>query len=516
MPEEKRRFPRFPVTLQVELKDKGRVQELVTSDASRHGVFLRIDSPRPVRQLVQLTFQLPEGDTIDVMGMVARSMPAAEAGPQGPGMGVDFFAMSKGARDVWEGFVRTLARAAKTERPTVAPGAGMAIPQLSAAERPTVAPGAGVAIPRPGEQEARTRAAIPQPGDLDARTRAVVDLPQDLVPPSPIPEPEGSVTMRAPGRQERARELSREPPGSLTRRAAVPARKASIPIPPPESSVTRKAPPPGQRAKIRIPPPKGSVTQRAPQRPPEPARLDQLFDELPEDAALPDDDPSAPPVDLLDQATEPPLAPVRRKQPRYVASFLVRLKDKARLRQFYTRDIGAGGMFLKTPLLKSEGDDVQLVLIHPESDQEFRLGGKIARVTTDPVMAMRGMGIRFHPRNDAEERALLTFIDTGAEFLDPSPGERESTLTSLKTAIEVAPDSPRAHFTLGKALLDQDKLAEAMDELNKALLLDEDYLPAHRALQEAYTRDGNTARAFDHLRHVKRLEREDWQDKDSV
>jgi len=443
MPTEKRRFPRFEVILPVELKDRGRVQDLVTSDASRHGVYLRTDSPRPVRQLLQLKFQLPDGAALEVMGMVARSVPPAEAGDQGPGMGVDFFAMSKGARDVWENFVRELTRAAK-------------------------------AI----EAQAKIEAERP-PVDEEAAVQ--------------IPEPEGSVTRPASQKPQRVK------------------------IPEPRGDPTKKAPLRPRKGQSKIPEPEGSVTKPSQQRPRKATRLEDLFDELPNDAALPEQVASESPEDLSSKAKKQmPQAPVRRKQLRYVASFMVRLKDKARLRQFYTRDIGGGGMFLKTPLLKKEGDDVQLVLIHPESDQEFRLGGTVARVSKDRVMAKRGMGIHFHPRNNTEEKALLSFIDSGAEFLDPPPNERESTITALRTAIKVAPDSAKAHFTLGRALLDQDRLPEAIEELEKALLLDADYMPAHRAMQEAFAKTGDSGKAFEHLRHVKRLERRGWTDEESV
>lgn len=51
--EEHRRFPRYRITLPVRLKYKRSTSEMLTSEVSRHGIFVRTDDPSPMRQLIQ-------------------------------------------------------------------------------------------------------------------------------------------------------------------------------------------------------------------------------------------------------------------------------------------------------------------------------------------------------------------------------------------------------------------------------------------------------------------------------
>ncbi len=108
-----------------------------------------------------------------------------------------------------------------------------------------------------------------------------------------------------------------------------------------------------------------------------------------------------------------------RSHKRHVTSFLVRLKDRERLHQFFTEDISAGGMFLKTPLLKREGEEVELILVHPETEDEFRMSGFVRRVVKGSIRE-RGMGIEFAPLSKKTLKALHEFILTGINFLDAS------------------------------------------------------------------------------------------------
>ena len=103
---ERRRFPRYDIEMPAILRKKVGDLHLVTADVSRHGAFLRTDQPAPVRQLVQVRFHLPEHGAIDAMCMVARWLRPEDA--RGPGMGLDFFALSKDAKAAWERFVADL------------------------------------------------------------------------------------------------------------------------------------------------------------------------------------------------------------------------------------------------------------------------------------------------------------------------------------------------------------------------------------------------------------------------
>src|SRR5690606_5748779 len=63
-------------------------------------------------------------------------------------------------------------------------------------------------------------------------------------------------------------------------------------------------------------------------------------------------------------------APVERQHVRQKACFLVRMTDKSRLRDCLSTDVSQGGMFLRTPVRRAMGDLVEMVLVHPETQEE--------------------------------------------------------------------------------------------------------------------------------------------------
>jgi len=110
MSSEKRRDQRYPFRVRVAIS-VGR-QEIVTQtdDVSFNGIFLRMDSPPPERQLVRMIFSLPpSGDPLTVMGMVARVTPALNGRP--PGAGIRFYGVEQMVRNRWQSFVRHVASA---------------------------------------------------------------------------------------------------------------------------------------------------------------------------------------------------------------------------------------------------------------------------------------------------------------------------------------------------------------------------------------------------------------------
>lgn len=320
---DRRRFPRVEIAIPVVIRRRGDTERLVTRDVSRHGAFVRTDQPRTERELVQLAFVLPTGESLDVMCMVARSIPPALADARGPGMGVDFFALSKEAKDRWDAFVRD------------------------------------------------------------------VSLP--LV------------------------------------------RGTRVPPPPP-----------------------------------------------------PDDD--------VDEA------PVRREHVRFDACFLVRMKDKAGLREFLTRDVSQGGMMLKTPLLRDVGTRIGLILVHPETDEEFALEGTVVRQVQSDEPKDRGLGIRFEGLDTERQQRLARFIETGVEALEVQEQPDAGALLELQRACEEEPDVAETHEALGVFLLERGDLSGAVLALSRALLLAPDAASVHEALASAYLELGDVARASAHER----------------
>ncbi len=104
------------------------------------------------------------------------------------------------------------------------------------------------------------------------------------------------------------------------------------------------------------------------------------------------------------------------------ATFLVKLKDEARLLEFLDANIVPGAIYLATPVLKEEGASVDLVLIHPTTEQEFTITGKVRRVR---ALAPKGMDIRLNP-TPALIEAFQMFVQTGVapkpEVLNPPAG----------------------------------------------------------------------------------------------
>jgi Tfp pilus assembly protein PilZ len=341
---ERRRYPRLPCAVQVQLKDRRNTSELLSADVSRHGAFVVTDSPRPERELVQLSFQLPDVGRVDVLGMVARQVRAEEgAGDQPPGMGIDFFALSKEAKQVWDSFV---------QRSAAAGGADGA----------------------------------------DGATDASADQPA----------------------------------------AALAA----------------------------------AATDKAPD------------------------------------------APTRRQHPRSLSCFLVQLRDRDRLREFFTRDISTGGMFLKTPAPDKVSKQVELIIVHPETKEEFPIRGAVVRVVLDRAMPERGVGIRFESMTRVREAALVTFIESGINFLEQGTPSQEERLERLGQAAEMVGDSVPALVVLGNALLEEMDGAQAARTLERALVKAPDEIGVHQGLFKAYNMLGDLDRARRHLDAIRRLEGE--------
>jgi c-di-GMP-binding flagellar brake protein YcgR len=336
---DRRRYPRHRCAVHVRIKDRRNASELVSADVSRHGAFVVTDSPRPTRELVSLSFQLPEEGDVEVLGMVARRVKAEEAsGEQPPGMGIDFFAMSQEAKEVWDRFVqRAMDSAAQAE------GDGGA--------------GRGAAAPAEGEGE---------------------------------------------GQGE---------------------------------------------------------------------------------------------------------GPTRRRHPRYLSCFLVQLRDRDRLREFFTRDISGGGMFLKTPAPDNVSDEVELIIVHPETKEEFHLQGRVVRRVADCPLAERGIGIRFMELTPAREAALVTFIESGVNFLEQASASNAERADQLERAVELVGDSVPALVVLGRALLEEIAPRRAAVAFKRALSRDAGYLGAHRGIYKAWTMLGELERAAQTLETIRRLER---------
>lgn len=102
------------------------------------GAFVVTDRPPPRRQLLTLTVVMPDGDELELNGLVARSVPPEQALPKGrpPGFGVQFYGLSRPTRQRWEkSFFRIL-----TDR---SPRSSPRPPLFDGGDDPAFGPGAG-------------------------------------------------------------------------------------------------------------------------------------------------------------------------------------------------------------------------------------------------------------------------------------------------------------------------------------------------------------------------------------
>jgi hypothetical protein len=101
--DEKRRDARYKAHIALRMT-RGRVStQLVTEDVSFRGVFVRMDAPPALRQLVRLDITLPRGATIRPHAMVVYRVPPG--GDHTPGAGLQFYGLDGRERIQWDTFV---------------------------------------------------------------------------------------------------------------------------------------------------------------------------------------------------------------------------------------------------------------------------------------------------------------------------------------------------------------------------------------------------------------------------
>ncbi len=94
--------------------------------------------------------------------------------------------------------------------------------------------------------------------------------------------------------------------------------------------------------------------------------------------------------------------------------FLVRARNPEQLRQFAIRELAQGSMFLRTPLMRSLREEVEIILIHPRTEEEFPIAGLVSGLRSTGPIAERGMAIEFS-RCDAPFRSQFDrFVSVGA------------------------------------------------------------------------------------------------------
>ncbi len=104
--DDKRREARYKASIPV-LVIRGReTVSLMSEDVSFRGVFVRMELPPALRQLVRLEVSLPEGATLKVHAMVVFRVPPG--GNAVAGAGMQFYGLEGRERVQWDGFVQSV------------------------------------------------------------------------------------------------------------------------------------------------------------------------------------------------------------------------------------------------------------------------------------------------------------------------------------------------------------------------------------------------------------------------
>jgi hypothetical protein len=109
--EEKRRFPRFPITQRCWCESTNVTMYITIMNISRGGVFLKTAIPLPVGQHAKIMWKMADDDEVEAEVEVVWSCQGGAPAPGGgfvmPGMGLKFLKVLKGGESL-DRFFRTL------------------------------------------------------------------------------------------------------------------------------------------------------------------------------------------------------------------------------------------------------------------------------------------------------------------------------------------------------------------------------------------------------------------------
>jgi len=118
--------PRVPgVVVRVRFANRRQLKQAFLREISKGRMFLHTETPLHARERVPIVLELPDGQTVDLLGEVMQTMPAAVATPgRPPGMAVRFLDFTATKRVLLEDFIQSsrtnLPASAPEHRPTPA------------------------------------------------------------------------------------------------------------------------------------------------------------------------------------------------------------------------------------------------------------------------------------------------------------------------------------------------------------------------------------------------------------
>lgn len=102
-----RRDPRINIALDIKLSVPGGFEQYQTKNISYRGLFIVSDDPLPLRRLARMTMTTQTGETIEVLGLIAHRINAADAEERGipAGMGIQIFPVGSQINELWRDYV---------------------------------------------------------------------------------------------------------------------------------------------------------------------------------------------------------------------------------------------------------------------------------------------------------------------------------------------------------------------------------------------------------------------------
>jgi uncharacterized protein (TIGR02266 family) len=108
--DDRRKDPRFDVTIRVDYSTKDIFVSNYVTNLSRGGVFIQTDHPLPIQSEIRLTFTLPDDNIkIEAKGKVTWTFDIRKGtGHVSPGMGIRFTDLSSEQRAMIENYIKKL------------------------------------------------------------------------------------------------------------------------------------------------------------------------------------------------------------------------------------------------------------------------------------------------------------------------------------------------------------------------------------------------------------------------
>jgi hypothetical protein len=194
----------------------------------------------------------------------------------------------------------------------------------------------------------------------------------------------------------------------------------------------------------------------------------------------------------------PPLPRVDHGAHGGAATFLVKLKSVERLRAFYQDHVLQGGTVLFTPVLRDVGEVVQLVVVHPVTDEEYPVPGVVAAVH---AQRPKRLEIHFDLRTPEALASFDAFVTSGKP--PPLPVvEREAANAKAERLLQrdALPWEPRA---LNSPLLGMD-LDFDVDVFAEHSIDEEDPIDWDSSIDVDFSSDEISARAASPITTIPR------------